>query len=134
MRLLIAALMVSSLAFGDGWFTAPRSNKTFRFDAATSNVLSTPNGSVSSLVLSTVGNAQHLVICSESTARLRVNWKSGLPLSAPAPAAYSGIIPAAAASSFVCKSWDDVQISSTVYIWPDAGTPITTGLIYGETW
>ena len=134
MRLLTVALLLSSLAFGDGIFTAPRSNVTFRFDAASNNILSAPNGSVSSLVLSTIGNAQHLKVCSGSTSRLRVNWKSGLPLSAPAPASYSGIVPGAASGSYVCMVWDDVQLSSTVYIWPDAASTIYTGLFYGETW
>jgi hypothetical protein len=133
-KLLALSLVISAVCLGDGINLQNRSNPSFRVNAATNNVPGTPSGAVGSLVLSSVNNSQHLQICHESTSRIRVNWRAGNALSAPATADYQAIIPAAASGSFVCATWDDVQLLGTVYIWNDAGSTISSGLFYGGAW
>lgn len=134
-KLLLTIMVISGVALGDGILMSPRSHRSFRNNTASENVPTSPSHLSTSQILSFVGNAQHLLICNETTSRIRVNWSHGStePNTLPASSVYNAIIPAAASGSYACFTADDVQLKSSIYIWSD-GSAINSGLVYGSTW
>jgi hypothetical protein len=131
---MVALIVHQDESKADGIMVAPRSHRSFRLNTATDNIPASPSILSTSLILSAVGNAQHMTLCSEATSRIRVNWRKGTEDSAPASGEYNAIVPAAASGSFTCMTLDDVQMSRAVYIWSDSGSAISSGLVYGYTW
>lgn len=117
---------------GDAILTVKRNPGSFRVAANVNNIPNTPDATAGSLVLTGLGSTQHLMLCSECTTRLRFAFNTGsLPASS---SAYDGIIPAAPASSFICFTADDIQLSGKVYIWSDGSAISASCLVYGNAW
>lgn len=110
-----------------------RTNKAVKIDSSSVNI---PTGfdytNASSLVMTGISYAQHLIIVNLTSSRIAYNFSSGV--STANPTTIDGYVPGKGASDFVGIAKDDVQDSSCIFIKSDTGSAISSGLVQIEVW